>query len=83
MGDAFKIAEEDLRLRGSGALLGKRQAGLPDLKCLQWASQGPWLECARHEAERLIEKDSELQDPGVALLKKEMVFRFPQLVDPV
>ena len=51
--DAFKIAEEDLRLRGPGEVLGKRQSGLPDLKCLEWATHGPWLEAARNPVEHV------------------------------
>jgi len=77
--DAFKIAEKDLQLRGPGELLGKRQSGLPDLKCLEWAGQGPWLEIARAEAENLLEADPQLDRPEWADLKREMKGRFPQL----
>ena len=80
--DAFKIAEKDLQIRGPGELLGKRQSGLPDLKCLEWAGQGPWLETARAEAEGILTADPELAQPEWAAVKKEMKARFPQLAGP-
>lgn len=78
--DAFRIAEEDLRLRGPGEMLGKRQSGLPDLKCLEWAAQGPWLEVTRAEAENLLKEDPQLASPELALIKEEALHRFPDLV---
>ncbi len=63
-------------------MLGKRQSGLPDLKCLEWAAQGPWLELARKEAESLLAAEPDLARPDLAPLKKEIALRFPQLAVP-
>jgi ATP-dependent DNA helicase RecG len=48
--DGFKIAEEDLRLRGPGEFLGTRQSGLPDLRAANILRDADLLEKARSEA---------------------------------
>jgi len=66
--DGFRIAEEDLRLRGGGELLGTKQAGFPEFRLADIVSQLDLLEIARDDARRLIEQDPELQGPrGEAL----------------
>ncbi|MFI5293473.1 MAG: ATP-dependent DNA helicase RecG [Thermodesulfovibrionales bacterium] len=53
--DGFKIAEEDLDIRGPGQFFGTRQAGLPDFKAADPARDLRLLEAARREAFDLID----------------------------
>jgi len=69
--DGFKLAEEDLRLRGPGEFFGTRQSGLPDLKMAK-LSDVAILELARTEAEKLFERDPHLTQPENAPLAKEI-----------
>jgi ATP-dependent DNA helicase RecG len=61
--DGFKIAEEDLALRGPGEFFGIRQSGLPDLRVAHLIRDTPILIEARKEAFRLVEDDPELSQP--------------------
>jgi ATP-dependent DNA helicase RecG len=58
--DGFKIAEEDLRMRGPGEFLGTRQSGLPDLHAANIIRDADLLEKARSEAFELIRQDAGL-----------------------
>ena len=55
--NGFEIAEEDLRLRGPGDLLGKQQSGVMDLMIANLAEDGEILKYARLEAEAIIKTD--------------------------
>ena len=55
--DGFKIAEEDLKLRGPGDFFGKRQHGLPQLKVADFAADVALLKEAKAAAETLIASD--------------------------
>lgn len=59
-GDGFKIAEEDLRLRGPGDFFGLRQHGLPGLKIADLGCDTLLLKEAQEAAERLLAEDPEL-----------------------
>ncbi|MGI9481642.1 MAG: ATP-dependent DNA helicase RecG, partial [Hyphomicrobiales bacterium] len=66
--DGFIIAEEDLRLRGSGELLGTRQSGLPTFKIADLAVHGELLAAARDDTGLILAKDPHLDGPrGEAL----------------
>jgi ATP-dependent DNA helicase RecG len=66
--DGFRIAEEDLKLRGAGELLGTRQSGLPEFRLADLAVHGELLATARDDARLIIETDPELQsERGKAL----------------
>ncbi len=66
--DGFRIAEEDLRLRGSGELLGTRQSGMPVFRLADLSVHGDLLAAARDDAVMILQKDPELEtDRGAAL----------------
>ena len=55
--DGFKIAEEDLRLRGPGEMLGSRQSGLPNFRVADIIRDEKILQAARAAAQDLIRKE--------------------------
>jgi ATP-dependent DNA helicase RecG len=66
--DGFRIAEEDLRLRGEGEVLGARQSGTPGFRVARLETHGPLLEQARADAAAIFAEDDELQsERGQAL----------------
>ncbi|MDP6343584.1 MAG: ATP-dependent DNA helicase RecG, partial [Alphaproteobacteria bacterium] len=66
--DGFRIAEEDLRLRGTGELLGTRQSGFPTFRLADVAAHQDLMEAARDDARLIMERDPELNgERGQAL----------------
>ena len=66
--DGFIIAEEDLRLRGAGEMLGSRQSGLPQTRLADLAAHADLVPVARDDAKLVLERDPELRsERGVAL----------------
>ena len=61
--DGFKIAEEDLRLRGPGEFFGTRQHGLPELKVADLVEDFELLRLARRDAFAIINEDPALTAP--------------------
>lgn len=67
--DGFLIAEEDLRLRGAGEVLGTRQSGLPEFRVADLAAHADLLAVARDDARLILERDPKLaSERGKALL---------------
>ncbi len=75
--DGFKLAEEDLRLRGPGEFFGTRQSGLPDLRMAR-LSDASILEAARSEATTLFSVDPHLEKPEHLALAKELARVWPE-----
>jgi ATP-dependent DNA helicase RecG len=66
--DGFVIAEEDLKLRGEGEVLGTRQSGTPGFQIARIEAHGDLLEAARDDARLILSQDPELQkERGEAL----------------
>lgn len=59
--DGFVIAEQDLRLRGAGELLGTRQSGMPLFRLADLAAHSDLLAVARDDAQLVLQRDPELQ----------------------
>jgi ATP-dependent DNA helicase RecG len=58
--DGFRIAEEDLKLRGAGEMLGTRQSGLPLFRMADLSVDGDLLAAARDDAQLVLNRDEKL-----------------------
>ena len=73
--EGFRIAEEDLRLRGEGELLGTRQSGLPGFRIARLEAHGGLLKAAREDASLVLNRDPKLSSPrGQAL--RQLLYLF-------
>ncbi len=70
--DGFKIAEEDLRLRGPGEIFGHRQSGLPGFRYGDLRRDTPLLAAAREAAQRVIDTDPELEQEEHAGVRRAL-----------
>ncbi len=70
--DGFKIAEQDLKIRGPGDLMGTQQSGVLDLNLADLAIDGKILKEARNCAESIIDADPDLSQPEHRILNLEL-----------
>jgi ATP-dependent DNA helicase RecG len=79
--DGFRIAEEDLKLRGAGEVLGTRQSGLPSLRLADLAAHAELIAIAHDDARRVLDQDPRLESPrGAALRTLLYLFRRDEAV---
>lgn len=73
--DGFKIAEEDLRLRGPGDFFGERQHGLPPMKAADLSLDMELLKEAQAAALALLEEDPQLKAHPALRTRAETLWR--------
>lgn len=78
--DGFRIAEEDLRIRGPGEFLGTRQSGLPEFKVANLATDFGILKLTHLDAKELLDQDPSLAMPANRNWRREIKERFSNIV---
>lgn len=77
--DGFRIAEEDMRLRGAGDVLGTRQSGLPDFHFADLARDTTLVLAARDDVKLILHQDAKLESPrGQALRTLLYLFSYDE-----
>ncbi len=61
--DGFRIAEEDLVMRGAGDVIGTAQSGLPRFRIADLERQAGLMSLARRDAQAFLERDPDLESP--------------------
>ena len=79
--DGFKIAEEDLRLRGPGEFFGTRQHGLPEFKIGDIINDYAILKVARDDAFKLVKEGYKSKSSKKQMLLKRITESFKDKLD--
>jgi ATP-dependent DNA helicase RecG len=74
--DGFKIAEEDMNIRGPGEFFGIRQSGLLNFSCTDLSKDQSILISARDIAFKMIEYDPHLRKPENEVVKNEFLLNY-------
>lgn len=75
--DGFVIAEEDLKLRGPGALIGVRQSGMPELQIADFIRDEKLLKLTKEDAAQILKADPALSETQNRPLKDGIIHYFP------
>jgi len=78
--DGFRLAEQDLQMRGPGDLLGTKQIGLPPLRIADLVRDSEILSRAREIAQSIVEQDPNLELAEHAKLKRQVTLRHGAVV---
>ena len=79
--DGFRIAEEDLRIRGPGHFFGTRQHGLPELRLADIINDMDLLRLARKDAFQIIKDDPKLTHPDNQALRTALKTNFAESLE--
>jgi len=79
--DGFKIAEEDLAIRGPGELLGTQQSGIPDFRVANLLRDFALLQQARNEAFAVIARDPILSIPEHFFMRETLRERWKEKLE--
>ena len=74
--DGFKIAEEDLRLRGPGEMMGTKQHGLPELRVASLVDDLDLLRMAQQDSGRIVQRDPQLRQPAQSVLRSLLLRKY-------
>jgi ATP-dependent DNA helicase RecG len=74
--DGFRIAEQDLQIRGMGDFFGTRQSGLPPLRVADLPKDLELLQLAQRDAQHMIEQDTTLNDPAHQTLRRLLLSHY-------
>ncbi|MCK4673417.1 ATP-dependent DNA helicase RecG [candidate division WOR-3 bacterium] len=70
--DGFALAQKDIKLRGPGEILGKKQHGLPDIKIGDLEADKDLLFLARDDAFELVKKDPEISSSEYYVIRRKL-----------
>ena len=76
----FKIAEEDLRLRGMGQMIGTAQSGRTDLHFAELLLDPVLLPLSRRDAFNMVASDPRLLAGGNAVIRRELLKQFSETI---